>query len=140
MIKSRPFMADQKFGNLWERQKFLLENTRSGVPLILAINADISYVNMYLSKIKFLHDINFKTFHYFSYSLHLFRNIIICFCRQCDLNGIFIKCFCSWNYEAFMRKKNCYIKIHIDKSSFRFLLHINVFLKYSGVMQFILRS
>jgi len=59
-------MEDQKCGILWEGEKPVFENIRSGVPLILAINADISCVSMYLSKIKFLRDINFKMFHYLS--------------------------------------------------------------------------
>jgi len=59
-------MEEQKFGNSREGQKSLLYNIRCGVPLILAINAEISYVNTYLTKIKFLSDINCNIFHYFS--------------------------------------------------------------------------
>jgi hypothetical protein len=59
-------MEEQKFGNSREGQKTLLDNITSGVSLIFAINTDISYVSVYLTKIKFLHDIKCNIFHYFS--------------------------------------------------------------------------
>jgi hypothetical protein len=122
-------MEDQKYGNLWEGQKTLLDNIRSGVPLIFAINADISSVNMYSTFQK----LNiFVILILIRSTIHL--KVYIYFAR---LSSVFVANVFRMEYsenvsarritKILCGRKNCYITIHIDKSIFKFLLLINTF-------------